>query len=95
MSLGARNITQRITVETATPVVLDGDGYSMPFPLVITAVPSGGGTLLVERQTAQGGAWTAWPAGAVAAKTTQVLNGPSYALRFTAAVAAGIMEIAQ
>ena len=95
MSLGARNITQRITVNTDAAVTLDGDGYSIPFPLTVVALPGSGGTLLVEWQAAHGGAWSAWPDGTVSAKTVKILNGPVYALRFTAAVANGIVEVAQ
>lgn len=95
MSLGTRNITQRVTVNTDAAVTLDGDGYSIPFPITVVALPGGGGTMLVEYQAAQGGAWTAWPDGAVSAKTVGILNGPVYALRFTAAVANGIVEVAQ
>lgn len=95
MSLGARNTTQRVAVTTAAVVIVDGHGYSLPFPLNITAVPGSGGTLLVEYQTAQAGVWTAWPSGTVSAKTIFLLTGPVHALRFTAAVAAGVIEIAQ
>ena len=69
MSLGARNITQRITVNTDAAVTLDGDGYSIPWPVNLTVLPGSGGTILVEWQTAQGGSWTAWPQGTVSAKT--------------------------
>lgn len=95
MSLGARSITQRITVLTSEPTTLDGDGYSIPYPLTLVALPGGGGTLLVEYQVAQGGAWTAWPEGTVSEKTISALNGPVHALRFTAAVANGMVEVAQ
>lgn len=95
MSLGTRNITQRITVNTDAAVTLDGDGYSIPWPVNLTVLPGSGGTILVEWQNAHGGSWTAWPHGTVSAKTVGILNGPVYALRFTAAVANGIVEVAQ
>lgn len=95
MTLGTRNITQRVTVTTDSAVTLDGDGYSIPWPVNILALPGSGGTILVEWQMAAGGAWTAWPYGAVSTKTQDLLQGPVYALRFTAAIANGIVEIAQ
>lgn len=95
MNLSTPGMTQRLTVSTAAPEVADAGGYSLPFPLTLTALPGSGGTLLVEYQTAGNGVWTAWPDGMVSAKTVAVLNGPVYALRFTAAVANGIVEVAQ
>lgn len=65
------------------------------YPLTVSAIPGAGGTLLVEYQLVKDGSWTEWPGGTVAVKTIYVLAGPVYALRFTAAVAAGVVEIGQ
>ena len=98
MALGARTITQKLTVSPSAPSVVDGNGYSIPYPVTIAAVPGGGGTLKVEYQVAADGTWQLWPAGTagvVSSTTTMKLNGPVNALRFTAAAAAGVVEIGQ
>lgn len=98
MALGARTITQKLTVATAAPSVVDGNGYSIPFPVTISALPGGGGTLKVEYQVATDGSWQLWPAGTagvVESATTMLLTGPVNALRFTAAAADGVVEIGQ
>ena len=93
-----RSIT--VTV-AASPVLYTSGGIdslkpdTIGYPLTVSAIPGAGGTLLVEYQLVQNGAWTDWPGGIVAAKTIYVLNGPVYALRFTAAVSTGVVEIAQ
>ena len=83
-----------ITVTTATPVIESSGGdWTVNIPMTVAAVPGAGGTLAVEYQVVEDGSWTAWPDGTVSAKTISVLNGPVYALRFTAAVANGVVEI--
>jgi len=91
-----------ITVTVAaSPVAYTSGGIdslnpdTIGYPLTISAIPGAGGTLLVEYQLVKDGSWTEWPGGVVAAKTIYVLAGPVYALRFTAAVAAGVVEIGQ
>lgn len=91
-----------ITVTVAaSPVAYTSGGTdslnpdTIGYPLTISAIPGAGGTLLVEYQLVKDGSWTEWPGGVVAAKTIYVLAGPVYALRFTAAVAAGVVEIGQ
>lgn len=98
MSLGQRSITQQITISTSTPTILDGNGFSIPVPLTLTAVPGSGGTLKVEYQVAEDGVWQLWPegvSGIVSSTTTSRLESPVNALRFTASTADGIVEIAQ
>lgn len=87
-----------VTVTTATPVVLTSSGSNsgaFDIPCTVAAIPGGGGSLLVEYQVVPSGSWTAWPASTVTTKTTYVLNGPIYALRFTATTATGTVEITQ
>ncbi len=67
----------------------------IPFPLTIRAAPGSGGTMLVEYRISPTGDFVAWPAGTVSAATICNLNGPVEALKFTAAVADGVVEIAQ
>ena len=95
MEIDTRGITQRSVIPIGTTTLLNRNGYSIPVPATLAAIPGSGGTLLVEYQLAADGAWTAWPAGAAATKTVYVLTGPVYALRFTAAVADGVVEMAQ
>lgn len=84
-----------------SPVVYTSGGIdslnpdTIGYPLTVSAIPGAGGTLLIEYQLVSGGAWTEWPGGTVAAKTIYVLAGPVYALRFTAVVSTGTVEIAQ
>ena len=91
-----------ITVTVAaSPVAYTSGGTdslkpdTIGYPLTVSAIPGAGGTLLVEYQLVKDGSWTEWPGGVVAAKTIYVLAGPVYALRFTAAVSTGTVEIAQ
>jgi len=91
-----------ITVTVAaSPVAYTSGGTdslkpdTIGYPLTVSAIPGAGGTLLVEYQLVKDGSWTEWPGGAVAVKTIYVLAGSVYALRFTAAVAAGVVEIGQ
>jgi hypothetical protein len=93
--LGAKNITQLFTVAVGTPVTLEAAQYSIPYPLTVHAVPGVGGTILVEYRITPTGSFVAWPAGTVAASTISKLNGPVEALRFTAAVADGVVGVAQ
>lgn len=93
--LGAKNITQRLTGAVGTPLVLEAAQYSIPYPLTLCVKPGAGGTLLVEYRISPGGDFVAWPAGTVSAATVQVLTGPVEALRFTAGVADGTIEVAQ
>lgn len=87
-----------ITVTTAAAVTYDCDGVNstkLPIPTSIAVNPGAGGTLLVEYQLVDGGLWSNWPAGAAATRTIYVLTGPVYALRFTAAVNDGTVEITE
>ena len=93
--LGSKNITQAIDVIVGTPVTLEAAQYSIPYPLTIHAQPGIGGTLLVEYRISPTGDFIAWPDGTVAVDTVYLLNGPVEALRLTALVADGTVEIAQ
>lgn len=89
-----------LTITAGAPVTYAATNTdeTLPYPLTVTVTPGIGspaGTLLVEFQTAYGGAWIDWPAGAVAATTTYMLTGPVYALRFTADTRSGTVELAQ
>lgn len=92
------NTLLTITVGSPVTYAAASTDETLPYPLSITATPGSGspaGILLVEFQTAFGGAWSEWPANAVSAATTYVLTGPVYALRFTADTRAGTVELAQ
>ncbi len=72
---------------------------SIVSPLTVAVSPGAGGTVTVEYQVAQGGAWRAVAegnlAGTLSAAASDVLLGPVFALRFTAATAAATVEVAQ
>ena len=89
---------QKYTVTTATPVYLDVQGF--PFPLTVTGLPAGGGTINVAYSTTPNAAgqtgsasWIDWPAGAVSVNTSDALISPVAALRFTAATATASVEV--
>lgn len=83
-----------VTVTAATPVVRSSGGdWMMNVPMTVAAIPGEGGTLKVDYQVVVDGVWTTWPSGTVSEKTISVLNGPVYALRFTAAVSTGTVEL--
>ncbi len=84
--------TQMIPVVVGSPVV-----YVIPNrrSLTIRAAPGVGGTMLVEYRISPTGDFVAWPAGTVSSATIYNLNGPVEALRFTTAVANGVVEVAQ
>lgn len=93
--------TETLTVAVGTPQVFQTPvaARSLAAPLTIAVSPGSGGTVTVEYQVAQGGAWRAVAdgnlAGTLAAAASDVLVGPVFALRFTAATAAATVEIAQ
>jgi len=87
--------TWLFTVTTAAAVTYTAEQETLPYPLTLRAVPGSGGTLLVEYRVSPTGDWVAWPAGTVSSATVYQLNGPVEALRFTAAVANGVVEVAQ
>lgn len=72
---------------------------SLPFPLTVAVYPDSGGSVTVEQRIAPGGDWKAVAdgplAGTLSADAVDVLQGPVHGLRFTAAVAAATVEIAQ
>lgn len=87
------------TVTTATPVYEDVQGF--PFPLTVTAIPQGGGSITVSYSTTPNAAgnpgsatWIAWPGGTVTSTTSDALLSPVSALKFVAATAAGTVELA-
>ena len=86
-----------LTVTTATPVVYESGGaWSVNTPMTVAAVPGSGGTLKVESQTAPDGAWFVWDqgtAGVVSVATQAKLDSKVHALKFTAADAAGSVEL--
>lgn len=89
--------SKRFAVPTATPLVLDMRSY--PFPLTVTGIPGGGGTINVEVSTYpdnpadSAATWQSWEAGATASRTTDVLMAPVAWMRITAASAAGAVEL--
>ena len=83
-----------LTVTVGTPVIEDSGGdWAMNYPMTVVAIPGSSGTLTIEYQIIADGSWTAWPSGTVSAKTVSILDGPVYALRFTAYHVDGTVEI--
>lgn len=91
-------IYQSCTAGSAgTPIVLQTSGAT-----TVTAIPGGGGTILVEYTTspvlnisAGTATWTAWPSGTVSATIRDVTNGPVTGIRQTPSTATGVLEIVQ
>lgn len=82
-----------LTVTAATPVIVSNGGMALPAPMVAQFRPGVGGTLTVEHQIADATEWTAWPFGAVSTKQLKILRCRVRALRFTAAVSTGNVEL--
>jgi hypothetical protein len=83
------------TVLTAAPAVFLVP-RTIAGPITVAAVPGVGGTIKVETQTAPGGQWFPWSegtAGVVSAAAQMKLGSKVNALRFTAADAAGSVEL--
>jgi hypothetical protein len=83
------------TVLTAAPAVFPVP-RTIAGSITVAAVPGSGGTLLVETQTAPGGEWFPWSegtAGVVSVAAQAKLDSKVHALRFTAATAAGSVEL--
>jgi hypothetical protein len=80
------------TVLTAAPAVFPVP-RTIAGSITVAAVPGSGGTLLVETQTAPGGQWFPWSEGVVSAATQMKLGSKVHALKFTAATAAGAVEL--
>jgi len=93
--------TATLTVSPGTPQTYSSPvaARALPVPMTVAVTPGSGGTVTVEYQVANGGAWRAVDAGnlagTLAAAASDVLIGPVFALRFTAATAAATVEIAQ
>lgn len=86
------------TVTAGTPLYLEVINF--PFPMTVSAIPGGGGTLLVEFSCTPSAAalttsatWASWPAGAVSSAETDTVLSPITALRFTATTANGTYEV--
>lgn len=86
------------TVTTAADVYEDVQGF--PFPLTITAIPSGGGTISVYYSTTPNAAgqpgsatWIAWPSGSVSNTTSDALMSPVAGLRFSVNTSTGTVEV--
>jgi hypothetical protein len=96
-NLGQKNATQLFTIVVGAPQTLEAAQFSIPYPLTILANPDtdNSGTLLVQYRISPNGAWIDWPAGTVLTETVRLLTGPVEALKFTALVADGTVEIAQ
>lgn len=94
-NVGKKNITQSIAVAVGSPVTVEAAEFSIPWPLVIKARPGSGGTMLVEYRVDPTDDFDPWPPGTVSVDTTNKLDGPVEALRFTALVADGTVRISQ
>jgi len=83
-----------LTVAAGTPKeVTSGNGDTLS-GVTVTVVPGVGGTALCEYQTTPTDTYTAWPGGTVSARTTYVLTGPVYALKFTATTQPATIHLA-
>lgn len=88
------------TVVVGTPLVLDCSNRSFNHAMSLMCVPGGGGTLTVESSnsanaiTAPGSAnWMDSGEGAMATKKEVVRYSPCMAIRITALVADGVVEL--
>jgi hypothetical protein len=83
------------TVLTAAPAVFPVP-RTIAGSITVAAIPGSGGTLKVESQTAPDGAWFVWDQGTdgvVSVATQAKLDSKVHALKFTAATAAGSVEL--
>lgn len=96
---------QQVPVKFVSTAVAVGtiylDTQSYPFPLTVTAIPAGGGSITVSYSTTPNAAglgasatWITWPSGTVTATTNDYLKSPVSGLRFVAATSAGTVEVA-
>lgn len=80
------------TVESADSLAL------FPPPITVAITPGNGGTVTVEFRVTRGGAWRPVAdgvlAGTLSAAASDVLLGPVEGLRFTAATADAVIEVA-
>jgi hypothetical protein len=91
-----------VVVAVGTPHVVDA--RNLDAPISVCARPGSGGSLLIETSTSinalgavagvsSAAKWTAWPKGDVSADASDTLLGPVVAIRATASVASGIVEV--
>mgnify|MGYP003528918618 CR=1 FL=1 len=85
-------------LSVGVPFVIDVMSYSCP--ITVTIAPDSSGSVVVETSTTpyaagQSGAatWVERPGGAVTVATTDAVMAPISALRFTASVVGGYVEI--
>lgn len=90
--------TSTVPVVVGTPEVVDMLAWGVPTG--VTVIPGASGTMSVEwsrTETAVSNpgtaTWTNWTAGTVSAKTSDALDEPVRALRVTAFVANGTIEM--
>ena len=85
----------RIAVAVGTPQIVP----VRTLPVSIAALPGPGGSIRVEYTLSprDGGpvTWFPWPAGDVTGPTDDAITSPASALRFTALVAAGFVELCE
>ena len=89
---------QSYTITVGTPTYVDTRGF--PFPINVTAIPQGGGSISVLYSTTPAAAgnpgaatWFAWPGGTVSTTTNGSCMAPIAALQFTATTANGVVEV--
>lgn len=99
-NLGQKNIAQLITVVVGSPQTLEAAGFTVPYPITLHITPGSGGSVTVEQRGSATGTFhnipvpTATP-GVFSAYDVVRLDGGVEALKFTAAVADGVVEICQ
>lgn len=89
------------TSEVVLAVGVTSDPFLAVKPMTsITAVPGGGGSISVEyststeaKVTAGTANWVAWPKGSVTVNASDTLVGKITAIRATALVAIGLLEV--
>ena len=87
-----------LPVSTSTPTYLDVQSF--PFPLTVSVLPAGGGTLNVFYSTTPNAAgkleaasWIQWPSGVQTGNFSDAVISPVSGLKFVAATANGVAEV--
>lgn len=95
-----QNVPVKFTSTTVPVGTVYLDTQSYPYPITVTAVPQGGGSITVSYSTTPNAAglgaaatWITWPGGTVITTTNDYIKSPVSAFRFVAATASGVVEV--
>lgn len=93
-------ISQRQSKAVASGGTATIDMIGVRAPTTITAIPGGGGTMLIEYSSDETAAvlpgsanWKSWPSGTISVLTVDTLWSPVTAIRATATTAAGTVQV--